>query len=262
VSDLQTLARAVAAGTRAALRRGMLVLEPQRGDWVNQNLWGDQRAQGVPAAVGVEVEVLPKNTKMYGPPHVHSVSLCRGDEIVAQNADVYASVTYGCGGIENNFLCDWLHGLQFSLVCNSLHVNALSYAPSALSAYNSVGAAIFLGAMVAKGTVSQGCQPVTKTEPFTEVVNGGVLSFPVPDFARAATVHVLIEPATLNSDPSVPTSVLVRFTAAGAAKLAQYDAQVCAGGKSIPIPGGATEIRILNSNAATVALTVQWFLGL
>jgi hypothetical protein len=239
----------------------MRVLEPQRGGWVNNNVWGDQRSQGVPESVGVSVEVLPKNTHMYGPPAVHSVNLSRGDEIVAQNADVYASVTYGCGGIENNFLCDWLHGLQFSLVCNSIHIDALSYAPTT-APYDAVGAAIFLGAMVAKGTVTQGCQPVTKTEPFTETPNGGVLVFPVPDFARAVTVHLLIEPATLNSDPSVPTSVLVRLTCAGAGKLAQYDAQVCAGGKSIPIPGGCTEIRILNNNAATVAMTVQWFLGL
>lgn len=265
--SLDDLARATMVGVKAgvsrAFARGVSLLEPQKGAWVNNNLWGDQRPQGVPEAEGATVEVLPRNTHFYGPPTVHSIALVRGDEIVAQNADVYASVTYGCGGIQNNFLCDWLHGMQFSIVCNSVHVQAVSYAPSSLIPYNAAGAAIFLGAMVAKGTVAQGRCPATKTEPLHEVANLGVLDFPVPDFAREATVHLTIQtaPPTYNSNPATPTGILIRFTGTGAGKFAEYDAQVCAGGRSIPIPGGATEIRIINNSGNTATMMVEWFLG-
>lgn len=259
----QEFAEAAAAAFRHVIRKNVLnIIEPTKGPWWNNNFWGDQHAQGVPESEGVTVEVLPKNNRMYGPPAVHSVALVRGDEIVAQNADVYASVTVGCGGIENNFRCDWLHGVQFSIVCNSLHVEAVSYAPSSLVGYNAVGAHIFLGAMVAKGTVNESRCPLTLTEPLAEVANNGVLDFPVPDFAREVIVHLFIEPATTNSNPATATGVIVRLTAAGAGKFAQYDAQVCAGGKSIPIPGGSTEVRIANTSGSTVLMSVQWVLGL
>ncbi len=255
------MANAVAFGVRQALRRGMRVLEPQKGAWVNQNLWGDQRTQALPGVAGQVVSVLGKNTIMYGPPAVHSVALVRSDEVNAGNADVYALVTAGCGGIENKFMVDWTHGAQFSLVCNSLSVAALSYAPAAGFAYDASDASIFLGAMVCKGTVAQGRCPATFTEPRTDILHPGSAVFNVPDFAREVTVNVSVG-STLNNNPATATLVVVRFVSKGGAVLAEYDAQVCAGGRSIPVPGGSNQIIVVNGSAAVAFTTVVWFLGL
>jgi hypothetical protein len=250
------LAQAVAAGTRAAMRRGMRVLEPQKGDWINQNLWGDQRTQMLPQTAGVEVSILGKNTIMYGPPQVHSVQLSRGDDSPPSNADMRARVTYGCGGIENTFDCDWVHGVQFGLVCNTVSVDAVSYAPSAAIPYQAADGAIFLGASVAKGSVTQGRCPLTYTEPQVSIAGPGAHSFDINrDFTREVTVHLLN-----NNNPATPTGVILEFINSGGF-LVRYDAQVCAGGRSIPVPGGANTL-LISTAGATFSCVVQWFLGL
>jgi len=256
VTSLAELAQAVASGTRAAMRRGMFVLEPQKGRWINQNLWGDQRAQPLPAVEGQVVAVLGKNTIMYGPPAVHSVQLARGDETPASNADVRARVTYGCGGTTNTFDCDWLHGAQFALVCNSVSVAAVSYAPSSLVAYQPADGAIFLSASVCKGSTQQGRCPLSYTEAMGQLPGPGALSFPIArDFTREVVVHL-----PNNDDPAVPTGVFIEFTNSGGF-VVRYDAQVCAGGRAIPVPGGAFLLTLSTAGVAT-QVVVQWLLGL
>jgi hypothetical protein len=233
------------------------VLEPTEGPWVSNNIWGDQRTQGFPQQAGQVVEVLPKNTRLYGPPAVHSVSLSRGDELIPQNAEVRARVTYGCGGIENSFDCDWMHGVQFCLVCNAVSVKAVTYQQSLAVPYYAVGAAVFLGAMVAKGTVARGA-PVTYTESTANLPaspDPGFL-YTVPDFAREVIVHV-----SGNNDPGTASGVLFSFINQGSGVTVQYDAQVCAGGRAVTIPAGSTEIRVFCTGAAKL-LTLQWLLGL
>lgn len=257
VTGVGDLARAVALGTRAAMRRGMRVLEPQKGPWVNQNLWGDQRTQALPQAENQVVNVLGKNTIMYGPPAVHSVNLARGDETPAANAEVRARVTYGCGGVENSFDCDWVHGVQFAIVCNSLSVSAVTYNPFPSSPYDAEDGAVFLGASVAKGSTNSSRWPLTYTEPVTTFAGAGDADFPVRDFARALTVHKL-----LNSDPSVPTMIDVRFLDSSGTPLAAYNVQVCAGGAQIPIPGGCQVVQLHNTDGEGADVVLQWFLGL
>lgn len=253
VSTAEDIARAVALGVRSAMRRGVMLLEPQKGPWVNQNLWGDQRTQPFPASAGIVVNVLGKNTIMYGPPTVHSVQLARGDDVLPSNADVRARITYGCGGVENTFDCDWLHGAQFSLVCNSVSVAAVSYAPNINSAYLAAGGAVFLGASVAKGSVNQGACGLTYTEP--QITVAAARSYDVKrDFTREVCVHL-----AGNNNPATPTNVFVELINSGGF-LVRYDAQVCAGGRRIPVPGGANTL--LLSSAAPFTPIVQWFLGL
>ena len=263
VTSAAELARAVLAGTRAALRSSVLrVLEPTKGPWVNQNTFGDQRFQPLPASPGQVVTVLPKNTGLYGPPAVHSLSLGRSDEVNAQNADVYARVTFGCGGVENSFDLDWLHGVQITLVCNSLSVAAVTYAPDGTTPYVASGASVALKAMVAKGSIAQSRCPATYTEPLHNLLevaqaplNGETLF--IPDFAREMTIHIIN-----NDNPTVATPVEFSFLNQGGSVMAQYNAQVCAGGRSVPIPGGANSVFIDNSSADTVSISVEWFLGL
>jgi len=254
---------AIAESLMLALRGTVLrVLEPTKGPWVNQNTFGEQRFQPLPATAGRVVSVLPKNTGLYGPPAVHSIQLGRSDEVPAENADVYARVTVGCGGIENSFDCDWLHGVQMTLVCNSVSVQAVSYAPDGTTAYAASGASIALKVMVAKGSIAQSRCPATFTQALfnlLEVTNApaNAVTYNVPDFARELTVHVLG-----NNNPAVATPITISFLNEGGSVLAQYNAQVCAGGRSIPIPGGANTVFIENSSADQHTVSAEWFLGL
>lgn len=249
---------AAAVGIYTALRSTVVnVVEPIKGPWVNNNLWGDQRNAPFPVNEGVVVEVLPKNTRMYGPPAVHSVSLARGDETPTANAEVRARVTYGTGGVENSFDCDWVHGVQFALVCNSISIKAVTYAPFPSSPYNANEAAVFLGASVAKGSTSSTRWPLTYTEPVTTFTGEGDADFPIVDFARAVTVH-----KQQNNDPAVPALFDVRFLDAAGTTLAAYNGQVCAGGATIPIPGGTKTLQVHNTDSEGADMTVQWFLGL
>lgn len=233
------------------------VLEPQAGSWWNQNTFGDKYDGPFPVSEGIIIGVLPKNDRLYGPPAVHSVQLARGDNAPAQNADVRALISYGTGGAKNSFLCDWLHGAQFALVCNQISVSAVTYAPDGQDDYDPQNASLFLAAMVAKGDVSKGF-PLTFTEASEGLIHGTPLTFPVRDFAREVIVHVLN-----NNNPQTPTKVDVEFETDSAAVLVVYDAQVCAGGVPIPIPGGTTNVRLLNNDTmANKGVMLQWVLGL
>lgn len=250
--------RAVQRGVRAGMSK-ILMLEPQTGPWVNQNLWGDQHTQPLPAAPGAIVQVLPKNSGMYGPPAVHSVQLARGDETPAANSDVRARVAYGCGGARNSFDCDWLHGAQFSLVCNELSVNAISYAPDTGTPYDPSGGNVFLAASVAKGSVNSNGAPLTYTEPSVTLADAGptsIAEFPVRDFVREFTVHL-----SQNNDATLK-NITVSFIGGGSTSYANYDISVFAGGRRVPIPGMTVLVRIRNLAVGNKTVTPQWFLGL
>lgn len=250
-----------------AVRRGLAsllpfeILEPVKGPWVNQNTFGDQRFESLPRTEGQVIAVLPKNTALYGPPAVHSLQLGRSDEVEAENADVRARITIGCGGVENSFDCDWLHGLQMALVCNSISVQAVTYAPIAFVPYNASEKAVALKAMVCKGTTTQGRCPATYTEQCVLLANApdpaSFVNYTFPDFAREFTVHL-----PNNNDPATPTGVTVTFFNQGAQALAVYDGQVFAGGRSVPIPGGSNTVRISNASGGPIVATAQFFLGL
>lgn len=256
---VRALHQAVVDGLRTLFPHGVVnIVEPTAGPWVNQNLYGDRRNEALPASEGVEVEVLPKNTKMYGPPHVHTVCLSRGDEAHTTNGDVRARVTFACGGVEQSFDCDWVHGAQFTLVANMVSVNAVSYAPFPFSPYNVDEGHVFLGASVAKGTHSNPRWPLTYTEPVTRFLEVGDAEFVVRDFARAVTVH-----KQQNNNPATVETFEIRFLdAPGGSPLAVYNGQVCAGGAQIPIPGGCQVVQVHNADAEGADMTVQWFLGL
>ncbi len=232
------------------------VLEPTEGPWANNNDWGDQRAQALPGAPNQPVQVLPKNTRLYGPPAVHTVQLSRGDETPATNADVRARVTYGCGGANNSFDCDWLHGSQFSLVCNSISVRAVTYAPRSTAAYDAGTGSVFLAASVAKGS-STPPLPLTYTEPRVTMQNLEVTDYPVRDFVKSVVLHV-----QNNNDPAIAEAIDVEFLDAGGGSNAKYDAQVFAGGRAVPIPGQTNLIRVTNHSGGVKLVCLQWLLGL
>jgi hypothetical protein len=255
---MTSLAELIDGFSRALHRRALAVLEPTSGDWHNQNTWGEQFSGLFPLSAGSIIQVLPKLDRMYGPPAVHSIQLARGDSTPLQNAEVRARVSYGCGGVNNSFDCDWQHGVQFALVCNSVNVSAVTYAPAADLAYATAGGSFFLGASVSKGTTESGAWPLTYTESTATLGLGTGADFPAQrDFTRGVTVHLLD-----NNNPATPTGVIAHFLSFGV-ELARYDLQVFAGGRAIPVPGGTTDLLINNTAGPVNAkLTVQWFLGL
>ncbi len=253
VISLAQLAQAVRRGVGGAL---VNVLEPIGGPWHNDNNWGDQYNGAFPGEAGQSIAVLPKNARLYGPPAVHSVNLFRNDNSPAQNADVYARVTYGCGGVNNSFDCDWLHGSQFSIVCNTVNIVAVTYRPTDQDPYNAADGFFFLGAAVAKGSTTRGA-PLTFTTQRARIAAAGAHTFPVVDFARRVTA--CIGPNN-NDNPANPTNVTLGFQTRVGTEIVQYDAQVCAGNAMVAVPGGTTSIIVRTPAARDVALV--WELGL
>jgi len=247
----------LAEALRSSIRGSLLyVLEPQQGPWHNQNFWGDQYTGAFPGSTNQVIAILPKNAMMYGPPQVHSLQLYRNDNSPAQNADVRARVTYGCGGANNSFECDWLHGAQLSLVCNTINVEAVTYTPTDQDPYDPSGGQFFLGAVVAKGSVTRGA-PLTFTTQRVHIAAAGSHDFPIVDFARRVTC--CIGPNN-NDNPQTATNVTLGFQTRVGTEIVQYDAQVCAGNTMIAIPGGTTSIRVRCVAARDIALV--WELGL
>lgn len=234
------------------------VLEPTTGDWVNDNTWGDQHTGPMPQTEGQEVQVI-KNTNFYGPPAVHSVSLFRSDAVQAGNADLYAHITYGVGGVQNEFYCDWAQGAQFSITANSITVAAKTYRPDADNAYFANAASIFFGAMVAKGDASSP-RPLTLTEGAITLIPGSPttdnVQYNVPDFAVGFRLF------TLPPDPTA-TDLDVDFVTGNPGNiLAKVNGTELTGAREYPLPG-ATALVIVQNRHLTDARTVilQWVLG-
>jgi hypothetical protein len=226
--------------------------------------------------------------KFPGPPKLHTIHLFRGDDRTAQNADVYARVSYGVGGSNNSFLVDWSAGCQFSVIANSVRVEAITYAPSGVVPYNGTNgvtaAPLLLGVAFGSGAVGHG-PPLTLTEQHLQVdfaagVNPVTRSFNVPDFARAFIVRAENigiagnPPEKSNSDPSMAT-YLNFFCAGAATSLAYGDCQIFggpAGALGLPLPGGTQRVQIANGTAGGSApapyantdyrFTLQWVLSL
>jgi hypothetical protein len=241
---------------RGHVVRATPVLEPTTGAWVNDNTWGDQFAGVMPQSEGKEVQIL-KNSRFYGPPKVHSVNLFRSDARLPENADVHAHITYGAGGVQNEFFCDWNQGGQFALVANTITIAARTYAPNSNANYDANTGQIFLGAMVAEGSAGVRGQTLTFTEPVTTIPGGGASqTFDVPDFAVAIRVRLF-----QSDDPTTPTGIDINQSVGGLLATTN-DAQVCAAGRDLPLVGAVDRVAVFNTTGAPVILVVQWVLGL
>lgn len=252
-------------------------IEPLKGYWIGNRMWGDQYQGPLPSAAGTTIGVteLP-NTP--GPPRVYSFQLFRNDDpnpAVQANADVRAVITYGVGAKQNSFLCDWLHGVQVSLLASYCRVDALTYAPldptSTGYGYGVVGdSQIILGAALGAGTPANPI-PLTYTEPAFDSVGAGSSNiFAVPDFARQVIVRGT--PYTGGGsnfqDPAVASNILILFAAGSGRNIWIADASLSAGGngsQGIVLPGGTRFIQILNNNGGPTGsrrISVTWLLGL
>lgn len=118
-----------------------LTLEPTLGWWTGNTQFGNRLAFDMPATEGVIVDILDSR-ELPGPPRAFGATLTRnpritlgpnlapvGEANIARNADIYAQITYGAGGVSSTFLMDWSQGGSFALQANTMRISALSYAP-------------------------------------------------------------------------------------------------------------------------------------
>lgn len=252
-------------GDRLTRKRIAYIEEPHEGDWANNNEWGNSFSGLMPGAAGIQKNVAALNSTP-GPPRVYTVQLFRNDINSLANSDVRAVVTYGVGAVNNSFLVDWLHGVQFSLVANYIRVDFVTYAPAAADPYSVTADPLLLAASFGAGSVP-GRSIVTLTEPTVVIPgSGGTQSYPVPDFARAFLPSLVNVAAGFNS-PTVATSIFaICFSGGASLQLAARDLQIFNGGLAatgFPIPGGTSFVRIVNnSGLASQQVTMQWFLSL
>lgn len=267
------------------------MVEPRSGYWTDNPAWGRTLQTVFPSAAGQQMSVASSD-KFPGVPKMHTIQLWRGDDRSVRNADVYARVSYGVGGSNNEFMLDWGAGAQFALVANSVRVDAVTYRPDGTQAYDGTGvpgvdpAPLVIAATFGAGSIGHG-PPLTLTEPNQEVSFAGGGGIPiarnilVPDFARAFLVHSynvgFAGAATLrgNTDPNQPTYLSFQCTNNIGSELAHGDCQVfagAAGAVGMPIPAGTMQIQIANETSLAPALdpalntniryTLQWVLSL
>ena len=266
------------ADLAAFLRRFVFTTqEPRVGEWTNNPTWGRMFTGVMPTQSGTTFSVAT-GSQLPGPPRMHTIQLFRNDVRAANNADVYAKVSYGVGGANNSFLLDWSAGAQFSMTANSVRVDAVTYAPDGGTAYTPSAAQLILGATIGQGSIGHG--PVLTLTEATKVINAGAgFQWAIPPFARAVIVRTsdLTNPAPAqryNVDPTRKTLAIVSGLNNGGQALASVDAQLFAGACGAlgwPLPGGSTFLEVLNQSNFGVApdpvnvqyrVTVQWVLSL
>ncbi len=118
-----------------------LCIEPTLAWWTGDTRFGNRISLDMPGTEGVQIDVLDSR-ELPGPPRSFGATLIRNPRItlgpdltpvgqanVARNADIYAQITYGAGGVSNTFLMDWSNGGSFALQANTMRIAALSYTP-------------------------------------------------------------------------------------------------------------------------------------
>lgn len=192
-----------------------------------------------------------------GAPVARSVLLWSSDRVGATNADVRCQVQMGVGGFTQTFMCDWSNGAQFSVVANSLRIDAVTWRPNTLIPYNVTGDQIKLGALCVLGTANS--KHLTYTEPLVSQAAAAVTTYPVPRFAKGMRVQL-----DGNNDPTTATGVTFAWRWPGTpAQLITQDCQVFAQQPVYwPAPAGVDVLIITNGSGGALRHCVQWELAL
>jgi hypothetical protein len=230
-------------------------LEALDGPWSQAGKYGRSVSLPYPASPDETPQVIFSNDKL-GLPRPRTLHLFRSDvEIPASsaNAAMRAVITYGVGGVQNQFVCDWCRGGQISLVCDSFRVEAQAYAPVGDIAYSAPSGTQILGCMISQ-TGSAPPRPPTFTSQRFFIDNGDTLAVLVPDFAR--WMYLLNSAATRNTTDEI-TLVSQKTTA-----IARYPISDDLYLTGIPLPGPVDQIEIKNNGGALAGYSVLFQLGL
>lgn len=237
-------------------------IEPESGPWQRASKYGRSVDVAWPATAGEVISVFNAD-RCAGPPRKRLVHLFRGDQVdsaTVSSADVRLRCTYGIGGTQNVFDADWLQGGDFAIVCDTMRVEAVTFAPT-IGLYIPPVTRLQLGAFLGQGGGTPPLPP-TFTTPKQSVATGAFptsfVSFTVPDFARRFMVNRL---SALDPAPG-DMFVLFRNQSTGSIqKLLDLDGTMIRQGTSIP--GGTQTIEVYNIGASNpTILSLTFFLGL
>lgn len=189
-----------------------------------------------------------QNRKFPGPPRPVGVQFFRvpnREGVGNNNSDFRARLTYGCSGIVNVLDLDWLQGAQFPLVCDTLEISAVTYAPDGTNAYSRIASgSVQLGAVVGASGLAVSRLPTYTTE-IREVVAGTAEAFRIPDLARVVWPMIFI--------PSASTATMADLRIDMLLNAAQLFERVTLtdqlNQQGFVIPGGTTRVRIANTDA-------------
>jgi hypothetical protein len=234
-------------------------IEPEKGPWSRAGAFGRLEKFTVPDAAGVVTAVF-SNDHIEGPPRARVINLFRSDIELTHgaNSNFYARITYGIGGVQNQFFCDWLAGGQLSLVATTLRVEAVTYAPNAEVAYSRESGQVVLGAMLGVfGSLQSGQAPITFTTQEVDLAASEVGTFLIPDFARRVIPQLDLG-SNAYSDCQLNlvggNSFATRFHGANfTAELAR---------QGVTLPGPTTRVVFKNAGASGLSVAMQFQLGL
>jgi hypothetical protein len=239
-------------------------LESFDGPWQRAGRYGRLVTAPYPATVDATPLSIFSIDKQNGPPRARTLHLFRSDARIIPdafiNADVYASITYGVGGVQNNFLCDWGRGGQIPLVCDTFRIDAVPYAPLFNTPYAPppVDQLQTLGAMLGHQGVSVPRSP-TFTTPRVIIPPSFDATFLVPDFAREVAAF-----ATNSDDFDSAHDVLLEFLNFSDSAIAEINMTPELALVPMPIPGSTTQIRIVHNGSGSItnAYGLLFILGL
>lgn len=238
-------------------------IETSRGPWSSGSPYGRAIEFVYPAALEASSQLVFNVDRQPGPPRARTLHLFRSDaSLVAgaelfppTNADVYARVTYGIGGVQNQALFDWLRGGHVPITCDSLSVEAIQYAVSADSEYVPPEGFEILGCMLSHDGAPPPRPPTFTSQQITLQPATGV-SFSVPDFARWCFPVYGTPATTLQAGQTVRClnfgNLLLKETSLSQAVIAD----------GFLIPGGTTQIEIDNDSGEEQTWLLQFQLGL
>ncbi len=257
--DPYVTGRAIVLPQKVAGGQVTNMLEPRDGSlawWLKTSDFGG-RFIGVLPSEGNEIPIASLE-KAPGPTRPIAVTLFRSDRDVTTegNTDVYALITYGAGGAQNTFRCDWTQGGSLCIPATNIRVSALVYSPAEGEA-SSPTAGITLG-------VTFGLGPVTPSRPptFTTPIRllditepDSVLAFDVPDFARRVYPLIGLDSANLSQllfELRTGANVAIISRVLTAESLLQ----------GFPVPGACTHGILQNLTGAPLPASVMFELGL
>jgi hypothetical protein len=238
---------------------GMPVVEPQEGDWTAAGSMGRSVLGPLPSKEGGVITIFNRD-RLYGPPKERLLHLYRSNRIhiTGQNSDVYAHVTYGVGGAQNEFFCDW--GGHVPLVCDSIRVDAVSYRPFNDAAFPYVASQNLVtnfGALLGNVGSSPSLPPTLTTD--VQQLNNApsTINYELPDFARKVVLNLTEFPIV----PAAGIDFRLIFNQQGfQGKIIAASAELYENG--ILIPGWCDSITVVNASGNGTRVSLTYILGL
>lgn len=238
-------------------------VEPVGGWWENNSGFGRRFTGDLPASLtNVQPIDLLNLEKAPGPPRTIGVQLYRSDKQVgtAANGDVKCQVTYGAGGTSNTFLLDWSAGAGFTLICNTVRLAFVPYAPDGTNPYSPLSNLI-LGATVGLNALPRSNVVLTTQAPrvFNDLTSQ---QSAVPDFAIG--FHLLAVAG--GALPPDLTKIQIEFRSSNNTTIDSHFASEVAGSlfstDGLRVPGNAQFVSVENKTGAPILLGQQFVLGI